>query len=152
MRIGTPHRSSKLGRRVVACLAVAVLVGACGDDDDDSSDAATTTTTPGDAVCSDSEALQSSIAGLTSLDVSAEGTNALESALADVKDDLSELRSSVSEALQPQVQAVQDGVEDLETAVGDLGSGGASDVRAAISTVSSAVATLVDSLDEGACD
>ena len=84
---------------MVACLAICAVVTSCGDDDDSSATtiaadtgAADTTETntveavttvpatagaaSGDA-CADREALRSSVAALTDVDVVAEGTNGL---------------------------------------------------------------------------
>ena len=134
-----------LVRAVVACVALGVLMVSCSDDDDSSA-----TTVPD--VCADREALQSSVAALKDLDVVAEGTNGLKAAVADVKEDLTELRASAGDELQPQVQAVQDAVDELETAAADLDSGGdASAALTAVGNVASSAATLLASLEAGAC-
>ena len=114
----------------MACVLLGVLMVSCGDDDDSASTAATTPATPfatagptstattspaessatgsstapsGD-VCADREALRTSVDALTNVDVVAEGTNGVTSAVADVKDDLAALRSSAGAELQPQVR------------------------------------------------
>jgi hypothetical protein len=133
-----------LVRAVVACVALGVLMVSCGDDDDSSA-----TTVP--EVCADREALRSSVAALEDLDVVAEGTNGLNAAVADVKEDLTELRASASDELQPQVQAVQDAVDELETAADNLDSAGASAALTAVANVATSTATLLDTLEAGAC-
>ena len=134
-------------RWVVAVVAIVVLVGACGGDDDSSTTTAGVTTTiaapattasaatgttvagssaaPSSDVCADRNELASSVEALQDVDVAAEGTNGVEAAIADVKDDLDALRTSAGAELQPQVEAVQDAVDTLETAVDDFDSNGA---------------------------
>jgi hypothetical protein len=131
-------------RAVVACVALGVLMVSCGDDDSSSS------TTVAD-VCADREALRSSVAALKDLDVVAEGTNGVNAAVADVKEDLTALQSSAGDELQPQVQAVQDAADELETAAADLDSGGASAALTAVANLATSTATLLDSLEAGAC-
>ncbi len=80
-------------------------------------------------VCADRDALRTSVDSLQDVDVAAEGTNGLEAALGDVKDDLAALSASAGAELQPQVQAVQDAVGQVETAAANLDSGGAADGR-----------------------
>jgi hypothetical protein len=151
----------------------------CGDDDDDSaSTGATTTATPlatigptstattapaaqssatgsstapsGD-VCTDREALRTSVDALKDLDVVAEGTNGVTAAVSAVKDDLAALRSSAGPELQPHVEAVQDAVDKLETAVANLDSGGGAAAVTAAAGVATSARRLLDSLQAGAC-
>jgi hypothetical protein len=168
---------SRITRRVVACVAIGVVVCAsCGDDDDASSTAAVTTvgestsvvpattaespavsvSSPGSStasgdMCADRDALSSSIAALKDVDVAAEGTNGVTAAVDAVKEDLAALRGSLSAELQPQGQAVQDALDDLETAVANLDSGGAAAVVTAATNLATAAGTLLDSLESGAC-
>ena len=169
------RRSSRAVRWAVACTVTGVLLVSCGDDDDDTSAAttasasvttaasATTTassaaTTTGssvapanDELCADREALSTSVDKLKDLDLVAEGTNGVKSAVTDVKDKLEALRTSAGDELKPQVDAVQSDLDDLEAAIEQLGSGGAA---AAVSTVTSLVSsagTLLDELQAGAC-
>ena len=130
--------SSRVVRRVVAGVAIVVLVASCGSDDGSSSTAATSV--PSDDVCEDREALRSSVDDLEGIDLRAEGAEG-------VTDDLTALRDSAGDELRPEVQAVQDAVDELETAVGNLGSGGAADAVTAASDLVSTAGTLLDSLD-----
>ena len=136
-----PSNSSRpVVRRLVACVALGVVLVSCGDDDDSSSD-----------VCADREALRESVDALANVDVVAEGTNGVTAAVSEVEDDLAALRSSASDELEPQVQAVQEAVDELETAAADVDSGGASAAVAAVSELTGSVATLLASLEAGAC-
>jgi hypothetical protein len=154
--------------RVVACLAICAVVTSCGDDDDSSAttiaadtdtadtDANTTAevTTAGAAsgdACADREALRSSVAALTDVDVVAEGTNGLTAAVDAVKSDLEKVRGSAGSEVEPQVQAVQDAIAATEAGVDNLGDGGAAEVAAALSTLSTATTTLLASLEGGPC-
>jgi hypothetical protein len=133
---------SRTTRRVLACVAIGVVVcTSCGSDNASS---------PTDA-CADSEALSSSVAALKDVDVSAEGTNGVTAAVDAVKNDLATLRGSLGAELQPQAQAVQDAVDELETAVTNLGSGGAAAAVTAVSNLATTAGTLLDSLKAGAC-
>jgi hypothetical protein len=161
--------SSWNARRVVACLAMAALVAACGSDDSSSTSDSATVTSPASAastsdstpdetsaapsgdVCADREALRDSVAALADVDLVAEGTNGAKAAISAVKDDLAALRSSAGSELEPEVQAVQDAVDDLETAVGNLDSGGATQAVTAVSDLVTSSGTLLDSLEDGAC-
>jgi hypothetical protein len=163
--------------RFAACVAIGVVVyTSCGDDDESSSTAAVATdgestsaepttgsvapevssSTPAPSsgsgdMCADREALRSSVGALEEVDLVAEGTNGVTAAVDAVKDDLAALRGSVGADLQPQVQAVQDSVDALETAAADLGEGGAPAAAAAVTSLSTAAGTLLDSLEAGAC-
>ncbi len=161
------HRTTRVVPRVLVCVAIAVLAVACSDKQDSSSstDRTTTTeslssagtsTTPGGTtasgdLCADRDALRSSVDDLKSLDVVAEGTSGLESAVGKVKDDLSSLSSAAGDELKPEVDDVKKSVDDLETAVSQLGSGGAAGVPTAISDLQKSTSTLLDSLESGAC-
>ena len=139
------NSSPPVVRRFVACVALGVVLVSCGDDDDSA-----TATTVAD-VCADREALGESVDVLTNIDVVAEGTDGVSAAVSDVEDDLAALRSSAGDALEPQVQAVEDDLEELETAVDEIDSGGASAALAAVSELAGSAATLLGSLEAGAC-
>ena len=95
--------------------------------------------------------MRESVDALASVDVVAEGTNGVTAAVSDVEDDLAALRSSAGDELEPQVQAVQDAVDQLETAAAEIDSGGASAALAAVSELTGSAATLLSSLEAGAC-
>ena len=144
-------RTSSNVIRVVVATAIVVIAGCSSDDDPSTSESSTTT--PEADVCAERDALENSIAGLKEVDVTAEGTNALESSISDVQDDLNALAGSVGDELEPEVTDVQDAVDDLQTAAGDLGSdGGVSDALAALAEVASTSSTLVASLEDTPCD
>ena len=160
-------------RRVVVLAAVGALMASCGSSDDTSStvsspttgettSAAPTTSTastadstasgssaaPSGDVCADRDALRSSVAALTDVDLVAEGTNGVKTAISAVKDDLTALKASAGSELRPEVQAVQDGIDQLETAV-DAGS--AAQAATALTSVAGAATTLLDSLENRPC-
>jgi hypothetical protein len=103
---------------------------------------------PSGDVCADRDALRASFAALTNVDLVAEGTNGVKTAISAVKDDLTALKASAGSELQPEVQAVQDGIDDLETAV-DAGS--APQAATALTSVADAATTLLDSLENRPC-
>ena len=163
------HTTSRIVRRVLVLAAVGSLVASCGSSDDSSSTASSPTaaaatsaaaTTLADStasdssaassgdVCADRDALRSSIAALTSVDLVAEGTNGAKAAINAVKDDLAALRTSAGSELQPEVKAVQDGLDELETAV-DAGS--AAQAATALTKLAGAATTLFDSLESRPC-
>jgi hypothetical protein len=92
--------------------------------------------------------LRSSVAALTDVDLVAEGTDGVKTAISAVKDDLAAVRTSAGSELQPEVQAVQDGIDDLEAAVD---AGGAAQAATALSNLAGAAATLLDSLETRPC-
>lgn len=162
--------TSQIVRRLVVFAAVGALLASCGSSDDSSSTAASSPTTgattsaaattlaastttnssaasSGD-VCADRDALRSSLAALTNVDLVAEGTNGAKTAINAVKDDLTALRTSAGSELQPEVQAVQNGIDDLDTAV-DAGS--AAQAATAVTKLAGATTTLFDSLQSRPC-
>lgn len=169
-------RPPPLVRAAVTCLVLGVFMVSCGDDDSASTAAttpdtpfatagptSTAATTPPDessatgssvapsGVCADQEALRTSVDALTNLDVTEDGTNALTTAISDLKDDLAAVRSSANAELQPQVQAVQDAADELETAVANVDSDGAATAATAMADLVTSARTLLDSLEAGAC-
>jgi hypothetical protein len=104
----------------------------------------------GDA-CADREALRASVAALTDVDVVAEGTNGLTAAVDAVKSDLEKVRGSAGSEVAPQVQAVQDAIGATEAGLDNLGEGGAAEVSAGLSALSTATTTLLASLEGGPC-
>jgi signal transduction protein with GAF and PtsI domain len=113
---------------VLGTMAVLVaLVVACGDDDettnggtdsptngatDGATNGATDGTSTADEVCDQKDAVASAVADLADIDVLAEGTDALNASVENVKTELSDLKAAVSDD-------AKDEVEDLETAVSD---------------------------------
>ncbi len=149
--------SARVLRRVVATVAIGLLLAACSDDSGSSSDttaASTTTEAPTTTVadtCADAEALQTSVTALQDVDVVAEGTDGLTAAVDQVKTDLEAFGSSASEELQPDVEALQTSVDSLETAIDGFDTDGAAPVVAAVTAVGEAATALIDAVDAGAC-
>jgi len=164
----------------VACLALCALVASCGDDDSSatSSVAGTTaaanaqaaTTAPTTTVttatgstsapttsgatsgaCADREALRKDVAALANVDIVAQGTNGITTAIDAVKADLEKVKASAGSNLKPQVQAVQDAVAATETGLQNLGQGGAAQLTTALTSLSTATTALLTTLSGGAC-
>jgi hypothetical protein len=116
--------------------------------------AAATGTSAGPAneeLCADREALATSVDALKDIDLVAEGTDGVKSAVTAVKDDLEALRASAGDELKPQVDAVRSDIDDLEAAIEQLGSGGASAAVSAVTSLVDSARTLLDELQAGAC-
>jgi hypothetical protein len=165
------RRSSRAVQWAVACTATGILLVSCGDDDDSTSAATTasasvtttassaaTTAATGSSVapaneelCADREALRTSVDALRDIDLVAEGTDGVKTAVTAVKDDLEALRASAGDELRPQVDAVQGDLDDLEAAIEDLGSGGAAAAVSAVTSLVGSAGTLLDELQAGAC-
>jgi uncharacterized phage infection (PIP) family protein YhgE len=86
------------------------------------------------------------------LDVVAEGTNGLTAAVDAVKADLEKVQASAGSTVKPQVQAVKDAIAAAEAGLQNLGDGGATEVKAALTDLSTATTTLLTSLEDGPAD
>ena len=135
------HRAVGIGVAVVLALGG---VAACSDDGDEPS--------AQEQYCEAGESLRSSVGSLADLDVVAEGTNGVESAVDQVADDVSELRDSASDAAADDVDALESAVSDLRDALSSLGDEltreNATAVIDAISSVSSAATAVYDTLSD----
>lgn len=103
-----------VARRLSGVLAIGlaaglVLVG-CGDDDESAQD----------RYCAAGEQLEASITDLASLDLIAEGTNGLESAVDAVDEDLSALADAASEAAADEIDALEQSLSALDSALSGL--------------------------------
>ena len=120
-------------------VVLALSLTACGDDDDP---------TPEEAFCDDAAALKTSVTSLADLDVVAEGTNGLETALGDVRSDLDSLSDSGSEVAADEIDALKSAVGDLEESVqaagGELTADNASGVVSAVGAVGTSAQALND--------
>lgn len=120
---------------------MAALLAACGDDE-----------SAQDRYCAAGEELGSSLGALTDLDLIAEGTSGLESAVQQVQDDVSELRDAATDATSDDVDALNDAIGTLESASSDLGGDLTSENAAAVSTaiqgVASAAGAVFDTLGD----
>jgi hypothetical protein len=91
---------------------------ACSDDSDDAS--------PEEAYCNAGESLQESLETLLDLDVIAEGTNGIETAIENVQADVEEFTDAAETVTEDDAQALRVAFEDLKGAVESLGDDGIS--------------------------
>jgi len=119
-----------------AALAVAPLAG-CGSDDDASAQ---------DQYCEAGESLEASVSALGDLDLVAEGTSGLETALDAIDQDVNTLQDTASDASEDEVSAVKESVDDLESALSDLTGEITSDNVSALSTAVQSVAESAQAL------
>ena len=135
-------------RRWTAAFAVALLAvgtaAACGDNGSSSS---TTSTTASDQACQDADQLKSAIGDLTDVNVSDNGTSALDSAISNVKDKADALAKSLGDELKPQVDDLKSSLDTLKTTVGQEG-GGIQPVLDALRGVVHAAGNLTDKATE----
>ena len=89
---------------LTAGLAVAGIAG-CGSDDEPSAQ---------EKYCEAGDSLRSSVDALVGLDLVAEGTDGLNSAVDAVKGDVEELRDAASDAAADDVSVLEQSVDDLE--------------------------------------
>ena len=92
---------------------LALVATSCGGDDESTTPAAT----GAESGCAEVTALRDSLTALTQVDVVNDGTDALQSAAADVRTDLDAAGSAVSAELQPAVDEVETAFGGLETAL-----------------------------------
>lgn len=147
MEIHPPRRlpPRRAGTMLIAIgLGAAVLVG-CGDDDGDEA-------SPQDDYCAAAEELQTSVGSLTDLDVVAEGTNGLESAVNDVRDDVTELRDSAGEAAGDELDALGQSIDDLQSSLSDLGGDITAENAGAVVTAVQAVGTAAQAVQDTLTD
>ena len=128
---------------MAAALLLLVAVG-CGDDDDDSS-----------ALCTDRDQLSASVQALGDVDVTADGTDALRTAVDDVVDDVDQLAEDAGDELGDEVDAVRDAISDVGTTLGSIGDQSVSSVleslQSELTELSDAAQTLVDEAGQD-CD
>lgn len=105
-------------RRIWLALVMVGAVGlaACGDDESSAD-----TTSAQEQYCEAVSSLQSDVTSLRDVDVLAEGTDAFESALQTIRDDLSALRDSADDAAADDVDALSEAVDELASSLADLG-------------------------------
>jgi hypothetical protein len=128
-----------------------VLATACGDDDD-----ADRTGDDASAVCDAKDELDSSVNALGDLNVSAEGTNAVDAAVDDVRNDIEAVRDATQGEVDDEVDDVETAFDELEAAVatfGDQESTGAAvaGVGNAVADLATAVGALFEALPQD-CD
>jgi len=127
--------------------AIAMLAVACGDDDG-GGDA-----TPTPSVCDAEEALQQAVTNLADINVVSEGTNALNTAVADVKTELDDLKTAVGSDVADEVDDLQTAVSDAEDTLSGIDNDATlnekiDDVQSAFTGVATAAAALKDALSQ----
>jgi len=130
--VASPARRFRGGLRsaaLVTALGAAALT-ACGSDENAQ-----------DAYCDAGESVRSSLGSLTDLNIVAEGTDGLNSAVGEVRDDLNELSDAATDAAADEVDALGDSVEALEQAISDLGGGVSTDDAAALGVAIQGIGT-----------
>jgi predicted nucleic acid-binding Zn-ribbon protein len=134
-----------------ALIAVLAVFAACNDDDDDDTTGGDdTSSTP--SVCDQKDAVESAVTDLADIDVLAEGTDALNENVANVKTELADLKSIVSDDVQPEVEAMETAVSDAEDILADIGDDATlnekiDDVQTALTGIVTASDNLATALD-----
>ena len=141
--VAVPKRRLRGGLRSAALVTVlgAAALTACGSDENAQ-----------DAYCDAGDAVRSSLASLTDLDLVAEGTDGLNSAVDEVRDDLNELSDTATDAAADEVSALDDSVAALEDAISDLSGGVSTDDAAALGTAIQSIGTAAQDVYETLSD
>ena len=96
--------------------------------------------------------MRSSLEALTNVDLVAEGTSGLETAVQEVSDDLDTLQDTATDATEGDVEALNEAVDGLKASLSDVGDDvseeSTSQVTAAIDGVTSAASALYDTLTD----
>ena len=100
----------------MAALLALATVG-CNDDGDADEGDGGTAASPAASGCDEVNALEDSLTALTQVDPVSDGTDALQSAVTEVRTDLDAAASAVASELQPAVDDVSTAFGDLETAL-----------------------------------
>src|SRR5215510_15137042 len=98
---------------------VLTLAAACGDDNGNDSGGSGSDQASKDDVCAQVDDLKNSITDLSNVDVSEEGTNALDDAVGNIEQQADDLASAVSENAQPQVDDFKSSLTSLKDALGN---------------------------------
>jgi hypothetical protein len=120
---------------VALTASLLVLATACGDDDD-----ADRTGDEAAAVCDAKDELDSSVNALGDLDVSAEGTDAVDAAVDDVRNDIEAVGDAAQGEVDDEVEDVETEFDELEAAFATFGD--QESTGAAVAGVSNAIADL----------
>ncbi len=130
MKLSTPNRF------LVSGLVAGVLfLTACGDDE-----------SAQERYCNAGQDLEESVVALTNVDLVAEGTNGLESALNQIIDDVETLSDTATEASADEVDALESAVSGFEDAVESVGSELTAENVDGVLTALGSVVTAVDGL------
>lgn len=131
------RRMTRLRLVALPFMVILALAAAGCSDDNDGGGGTPTAATSG---CDEVNALKDSLTSLTEVNPVSDGTDALESAVSDVKTDLDAALSAVGAELKPAVDEVQTAFGDLESALKGVSSAGS--LGAAATEVGNALAEL----------
>lgn len=132
MSVGeNPRRGPSRRLSAATVMVTALLLAGCGDDD----------ASPQERYCDAGESLRDSVGALTDLDVVSGGTDALDSALGEVRDDLGELQDAASDTTEDDVDAFGDAVDEFGESLSTLGDDVSRDNAAAVGDALSSVAS-----------
>ncbi|MGI9643030.1 MAG: hypothetical protein ACR2N9_09625 [Acidimicrobiia bacterium] len=114
-------------------VVLALVAFGCGDDDDGQS--------AQEKYCEAGQSLESSVNALTDLDLVAEGTDSLESAIDTIADEVDALQDAAADAAEDEVDALEDALDELDDAFSDLGDDISTDNVGALQTAIQGVST-----------
>ncbi len=155
-----------LGLRAAVLACVALLAVGCGGDDDTTGGATpgpsaassaadgspSATGSPDGDVCSDVDALKSSIDDLTEVDVSQAGLSAITDGLRQVQTNLSTLKDNADGALTPQIDDLDQAVNSLSTSASDAVATPSVSTLATVAADLGSVASSLSALQQAAAD
>jgi hypothetical protein len=118
-------RRTKARLACVPALVLAVGLGACSDDD--SSDGSSADAANAEQLCDDWAQTRTAVTALADVEVVADGTEALSTAVDGVTETLRPLRESAGESVGDEVDALGQSVADLATEVSGLADAPAGD-------------------------
>ena len=151
----TRSRRRWLARAGVLAVVLA-LAAACGDDNGNNNSSGNGGSGSDEAsnadVCTQVDDLKNAITDLSNVDVSEEGTNALDDAVGNIEQQADDLGSAVSEDAQPQVDDFKSSLTSLKDALGNLGEeGSVSAVVDALQEVLTTSEALFDKVTSADC-
>jgi hypothetical protein len=135
---------------VLAAIVLALAVIGCSSDSDGDDDDAST--------CASLQQLSASVRALSTLDLSAEGTNGLQSRLETIEDDWSDARQAAADQFGGELDELEQAVDTLGATLDSLGSGDqtlgalADQVRSDVQAVDAAWRSLVEAAEEELSD
>jgi hypothetical protein len=137
---------------LVASVCMLGALSACSSDDDDTSSEAST--------CEAMQELSSAVNGLSSFDLSAEGTNGRQAQLDTIESDWQDVRDAASDQFGDELDSLEQSVDTLGDTLGSIGDGGQGigslidQVRTEITAVGTAWQALADSAESelSGCD
>jgi hypothetical protein len=145
------HRSAITTRTAAALAVVALGMGAlaaCSSD----SDSSTPTTSAQQAYCAAGEQLRTDVNALGDLDLVAEGTDGLRSALDAIENDIARLEDTATASAGDQIAALKSSVNDVSDALSSLSGGisreNVSSLQSALSAVTTSASAVYDTLSD----